>query len=631
MEVKALAQEQEKERKLATKGLKGKEKKRAITSLKDRFRQQEIDLQAVHEKELGKDTNEAQTMAEATFVVLSKSQQAKEEVDLSDIPVLVQQTAQYDTRTETLTAEDGWEKISSTLSNSQKKNYGRAAAKARRAAAAATHGGRGGRMMESVISSVYIDALRSVGRLRVLQVCGLVRKFRSKHVVIVGAKEGGRLVEGVRDACPLVQRLAVLGRDRDELLVSIGRVQTGAFGRHAQDMIRPRQRALDVTAWRGDLVEDVGSLPGVLEDVVKDTIVFPEWIQCNNMTHGVQQMLESLFCRLQPKCVIFTTVNKAFNPIYNMHEDQVRSAEHLWEMTHHEFRKWSQELAEKWGYDVQVGGVGDPPSTVDSTSVGQSSSWCALTLNEKKAGTKQRFFRFAVAMKKVISDWPLLKFALAQSTGGAETPEKIDRIYEDLEFNFLERWERTVKNEEGSEIFPDEIFVYLDEVMSDDLNIDAEDGSCDDISIFLVDMFKLAVKGDFSKVDSVVHAKPLAPPKIVIEESPPLEFEELDTDVSEEDDQIDEEHDMLEGSDEKASSSGCVNVTAETKWSAFWCGCLHDMLAPPSQAGSGSASTSRAADKSGNREKSKHFKQMQQVEKVNAKQSRTKSSFLNKS
>ena len=50
-----------------------------------------------------------------------------------------------------------------------------------------------------LMSSTFHDAEKGVLRLRVGKVCSLLRKFRSKRVLIVGGKEEGYLVEAIRD------------------------------------------------------------------------------------------------------------------------------------------------------------------------------------------------------------------------------------------------------------------------------------------------------------------------------------------------------------------------------------------------------------------------------------------------
>ena len=82
---------------------------------------------------------------------------------------------------------------------------------------------------------------------------------------------------------------------------------------------------------------------------------------------------------------------------------------------------------------------------------------------------------------------------MAHDTGGFNTAQKVDKLFEDLEFNFLERWERTKNGKKNGEIFPDEIEPFLDEVLIEDLNIEAEDGSCKLLANSLVDLFNQAV------------------------------------------------------------------------------------------------------------------------------------------
>ncbi len=65
----------------------------------------------------------------------------------------------------------------------------------------------------------------------------------------------------------------------------------------------------------------------------------------------------------EAKTVILTTPNKEYNQNYEfIPEGQLRHNDHRFEWTREDFRKWSDYICEKFGYTVQISGIGDEDS-----------------------------------------------------------------------------------------------------------------------------------------------------------------------------------------------------------------------------------------------------------------------------
>ena len=67
-----------------------------------------------------------------------------------------------------------------------------------------------------------------------------------------------------------------------------------------------------------------------------------------------------LFEFARPPLVVLTTPNKEYNTNYSLlHEEDLRHGDHRFEWTRTEFRAWSADIAERFGYAVQFSEIGD--------------------------------------------------------------------------------------------------------------------------------------------------------------------------------------------------------------------------------------------------------------------------------
>ena len=396
------------------------------------------------------------------------------------------------------------------------------------------------------------------------------------------------------------------------------RLKKGTFG-SVTSTVRPRQVALNIASFHVDteridaLSDDIFSntpLPkggesnagfDVMKRCAAEAILIPEYIHTLPKPQ-LSEFAEFIFDVINPKILILTTPNKSFNAVYNMHDDQVRYATHKFEFTNREFIAWCSELSERYGYDVSHGGVGDAPK--DFKAGVQSSLWAYFVYNEKKYLAKKTFGRFSRVLEKLIYEWPIVKFAMAHDTGGFNTAQKVDKLFEDLEFNFLERWERTKNGKKNGEIFPDEIEPFLDEVLIEDLNIEAEDGSCKLLANSLVDLFNQAVADDWKKADAIMNMNI---------KSAVAKVEGSEETIAEEDG-----NDMGGENNADGDTSTCVFPTL------VWKHVIHDVVM---QCGGDGSSTARAVDKSGKNAQKKQKKHMKDTVKKNSKQNKAKVSY----
>ena len=598
----------------------------ALSELKSQNRQEEADLLKRHKLEVEKMENEGLPVtsgsepAEKQVGVAKPTSETPAQVDSPKVPTTreepsIETTAKTAVGTIPIHSEkytdDGedWEEV---VSKSRKQgNPGAFGNKS------SSNNSANGASVSAVMSSVHVDAERSVRKLRVALTSGLLRKFKTKNLCIVGTREGNVLLETIRDNCPLMQQLCIIDNDSGELNGSISTLQKGTFG-SVTSTIRPRQVALNISSFHvnaeridalsDDIFTDTPLLKGESNadfDVIKrcaaEAILIPEYIHTLPKPQ-LNEFADFVFDVINPKILILTTVNKTFNAVYNMHDDQVRYATHKFEFTNREFISWCSELSERYGYDVSHGGVGDAPK--DFKAGVQSSLWAYFVYNEKKYLAKKTFGRFSRVLEKLIYEWPIVQFAMAHDTGGFNTAQKVDKLFEDLEFNFLERWERTKSGKKNGEIFPDEIEPFLDEVLIEDLNIEAEDGSCKLLANSLVDLFNQAVVDDWKKADAIMNMNI---------KSSVAKVEGADENLT-----GDDEKDVGGEGDADDDISSCVFPTL------VWKHVIHDVVM---QGGGDGGSTARAVDKSGKNAQKKQKKHMKDTVKKNSKQNKAKVSY----
>ena len=668
-EVKALKATIEKKRKEATRGLKGKQKKLAISELKAENRKAESDLLNKHKLELEKkqieiDGDKEDTMKvnvnvknTTTTATTTNNVNIKKENGISSnkpttisppptaeknntvnkqIISNVQLEDTNNKRNDNIEVDDQgdeWKVVANTRKNNNNNSKNGINNNNN------DNNNNSTTSMSAVMSAVHIDAEKSVRKLRISLISSLLRKFKAKRVCIIGTNEGNLLLESIRDNSPIVQQLCIIDNDLSSLNDSISTLKKGTFG-NATSTIRPRKVALNISSYHVDAKQmeaiddnifikaDDGKKDSTVNNndmkkknssttttttfnaeeysIVKncssETLVIPEYVHTLSKDK-LSEFTDFVFDVIRPKILIVTTVNKSFNSVYNMHNDQVRYANHKFEFTNREFVEWCNELSESYGYDISHGGVGDAPT--DFKAGVQSSLWAYFVYNEKKYLAKQTFGRFSNVLAKLIYEWPIVQFALAHDTGGHDTIQKVDKLFDDLEFNFLERWERKKNGKKNGDIYPDEIEPFLDEVLIEDLNIEAEDGSCKLLANTLVDIFNQAVKDDWKKADVILNMKI----KNTVAKVEGVEGELVKKGAE----------GQVEGKGENDDTEDEIAVLPKLIWNHV----IHDVVMQSSSDGT----TARAVDKSGKHAQSKQKKHMKEMAKKNSKQNKSKVSY----
>jgi len=62
----------------------------------------------------------------------------------------------------------------------------------------------------------------------------------------------------------------------------------------------------------------------------------------------------------KPKSVIVTTPNVEYNELFeNLPEGQYRHRDHRFEWTRDQFKNWAKEICERFGYTVEISGIGE--------------------------------------------------------------------------------------------------------------------------------------------------------------------------------------------------------------------------------------------------------------------------------
>jgi len=72
----------------------------------------------------------------------------------------------------------------------------------------------------------------------------------------------------------------------------------------------------------------------------------------------------TVFGRARPRTVILTTPNREYNVLFgSLRSGALRHSDHRFEWTRDEFRDWSQQVGQRFGYAVRHGAIGDEDAT----------------------------------------------------------------------------------------------------------------------------------------------------------------------------------------------------------------------------------------------------------------------------
>ena len=70
----------------------------------------------------------------------------------------------------------------------------------------------------------------------------------------------------------------------------------------------------------------------------------------------------AVFAQMRPRQLFMTTPNQEYNPLFDLGPGQFREADHKFEWSRAKFQRWVMGVAERNGYRVECGGIGEMDS-----------------------------------------------------------------------------------------------------------------------------------------------------------------------------------------------------------------------------------------------------------------------------
>lgn len=66
-----------------------------------------------------------------------------------------------------------------------------------------------------------------------------------------------------------------------------------------------------------------------------------------------------VFAQMRPRVIYLTTPNREYNPLFDLHPGEFREPDHKFEWDRARFSQWARGVAQRNGYRVVLGGIGD--------------------------------------------------------------------------------------------------------------------------------------------------------------------------------------------------------------------------------------------------------------------------------
>mgnify|MGYP005862306415 CR=1 FL=1 len=67
----------------------------------------------------------------------------------------------------------------------------------------------------------------------------------------------------------------------------------------------------------------------------------------------------AVFGQYRPDCLLMTTPNREYNPLLGQAPGELRDPDHKFEWDRVKFQRWARGVADRNGYDVEFGGIGE--------------------------------------------------------------------------------------------------------------------------------------------------------------------------------------------------------------------------------------------------------------------------------
>lgn len=103
---------------------------------------------------------------------------------------------------------------------------------------------------------------------------------------------------------------------------------------------------------RGSYAESNPALAGYDAAAMVETIehVHPEQLS---------RVERAVFGEYRPGCLFMTTPNREYNPLYDLAPGEFREEDHKFEWDRVKFQRWARGVADRNGYEVRFGGIGE--------------------------------------------------------------------------------------------------------------------------------------------------------------------------------------------------------------------------------------------------------------------------------
>lgn len=184
-----------------------------------------------------------------------------------------------------------------------------------------------------------MERLTSLHEARLAQVLRRVRASGARRVVDLGCGGGY-----------LLHRL--LGESRFEEVVGLESCARTLL--QARDLLAEHLRgpAPRLRLINGSYTEPQPGLAGYDAAVMIETI---EHLEPGRLS-AVERVV---FAQMRPGWLYLTTPNREYNPRFGLSPGELRERDHQFEWDRVRFRRWAQGIAQRNGYQVTLGGIGD--------------------------------------------------------------------------------------------------------------------------------------------------------------------------------------------------------------------------------------------------------------------------------
>lgn len=124
-----------------------------------------------------------------------------------------------------------------------------------------------------------------------------------------------------------------------------------------------RQARLDLAQWIEPGGDRVRLVPGSYTQSQPQLAGFDAAAMVETIEHVKPEHIglveKEVFSHMRPGAVYVTTPNREYNPLYGLAPGEFREADHKFEWDRARFYKWATGVAQRNGYTVSIGGMGE--------------------------------------------------------------------------------------------------------------------------------------------------------------------------------------------------------------------------------------------------------------------------------